>query len=517
MLKETLLLQRRHLPGLSALLKASGRTSLSCLNRQASYPAAAVTAGVQQNELQAVSISGSASPPHAVPEPAVPSSLAQAIKNRWKQGRPRTHRVPGWLNWTTLGAGAAIVAAGLDKTPITGRWQYVVSSYSADPGFQESLQHRAEHWPTQSSSQDSLQEQGLQLMQALYQTAAAGVNRIAITNSSLRWRLHQIPEQTVLRHSADHLLPETSHVSVDSFLCLTASAGDILQHQTPEEMIWVVSRELAHAIGQHQAEELGWGFLISKLLLARTVLAVILRACSLRGLLLDGLLLGGVFIPAFFCWLDHQMDHDADAMGAVISKAAGCSSAAIISGMQRRQVHAMLKRKAQFPERAKAFDSQTKAHMAALQQLLPGTHLPDFLLSSKELLQVVRQATPNHSPEVQQRVSAIMARLEQLQGERRFLLRGPFIERKLSGPPEWSERIRGVRQLLAQLPSEPDFHAHVQMPDCLKDASAAMKLYQSNDKWSQLQGKEWEEGQRAEQVRKVPVALLDSVTAVEEV
>ena len=62
------------------------------------------------------------------------------------------------------------------------------------------------------------------------------------------------------------------------------------------------------------------------LMLARIGLAVVLRACSFRGLLLDYLLVGGVFTAAIDHWLPRQMDHEADAMGAVISKAAGCSS-----------------------------------------------------------------------------------------------------------------------------------------------------------------------------------------------
>ena len=39
---------------------------------------------------------------------------------------------------------------------------------------------------------------------------------------------------------------------------LGTSAGEILQHQMPEEMGWVVSRELAHAIGQYTEEEDSW-------------------------------------------------------------------------------------------------------------------------------------------------------------------------------------------------------------------------------------------------------------------
>lgn len=151
--------------------------------------------------------------------------------------------------------------------------------------------------------------------------------------------------------------------------------------------------------------------------------------------------------------------------------------------------------------------------MAAL-HLLPGTHLPDFLLSSRELFQAVQQAAASHPPEVQRQVSAVVACLEQLQGERQFLLRAPFVERMLSRHPnchpEWPERIKRVRQLLAKLPAEPNLPAHAWMPQCLKDASATMKLYQSDDMWSHLQGKQLEEGQRSEQVRKIPVAVLNS-------
>ena len=451
--------------------------------------------------------------------------------------------MPGYINWAGLVTGAALVALGLEQTPITGRWQFIVRP-TVRPWTryeQGRLQDRAEWYyacPTQNSSRHNLQEQGLQsmlvldqtaaagvleqgvqLIQSLYQTAAAGVNSIAATDASLHARLYRVPKFIVVQHFADHLLPMTGQTSsmAEVRIAISASAGEVLQHQTPEEMVWAVARELAHAIGRHQEERSSWTLLNFGLVGARIFMAVVQRACTFRGLLLDVLLIEAVFTAARDHWLPRQMQYDADALGAIISKAAGCSSAAIISGMQRSQVRAMLERKAQFPERAKAFDSQTEAHMAALQHLLPGTHLPDFLLSSRELFQAVQQATASQPPEVQQQVSAVVARLEQLQGERQFLLRAPFVERMLSRHPnchpEWPERIRRVRQLLVKLPADPNVPVHARMPQCLKDASATMKLYQSDDKWSHLQGKQLEEGQRSEQVRKIPVAVLNSMTA----
>ena len=79
-------------------------------------------------------------------------------------------------------------------------------------------------------------------------------------------------------------------------------------------------------------------------------------------------------------WLLRQTEHDADAMGAAISKAAGCSSDAIICGMQRKHVRGMLERQAESPGLAEALDSRETADMAALQHLLPDTQLPSFFV-----------------------------------------------------------------------------------------------------------------------------------------
>lgn len=49
-----------------------------------------------------------------------------------------------------------------------------------------------------------------------------------------------------------------------------------------------------------------------------------------------------------------------NAMGAVITQAANCRTAAITTCMQRFYAGAVLGCKAQFPERAKAFDSETQ-------------------------------------------------------------------------------------------------------------------------------------------------------------
>ena len=92
-------------------------------------------------------------------------------------------------------------------------------------------------------------------MQALYQTAAAGVNSTAATPASLHARLHQMPP-----HDIHTLQPQaTLHlVSKDSETLtplLSTSAGQVLHHQMPE-VVWPILHELAHAIGQHS--EASW-------------------------------------------------------------------------------------------------------------------------------------------------------------------------------------------------------------------------------------------------------------------
>ena len=285
---------------------------------------------------------------------------------------------------------------------------------------------------------------------------------------------------------------------------LSASAGVMLQHDTPEELIWVMLYELAHAIAQHGNEHVSWLQLGRLLLFAWILLTPV------------GVWASFLAWPVYLVlatvgnsWVSQQMEYDADAMGAVISKAAGCSSAAIISCMQRFHANSMLDMKAQFPERAKAFDSQTKVGMAALQCLLPDTQLPDFSFSSRGVFQAVQQALTGQSPEVQQQAAVTVARLEKLQGERLFLLSGGFLgdlDRMVGTHPDWSERIKRVHQMLTKLSSEPTLHADIQLPHCLDGASTAMQMYQSGDNWCHLWGKQREEWHRSEQVRKMPAA-----------
>ena len=181
-------------------------------------------------------------------------------------------------------------------------------------------------------------------------------------------------------------------------------------------------------------------------------------------------------------WVSQNIEHDADAMGAIISKAAGCSSGAIIAGMQRSHLQGALQREESLPALASNVVAHIETELAALQRLLPNIQLPAPLCSSKQL-QAVQQATSRQlmrQPlQVQQQVAAIMLRLQQLIGEQLFVLRDP-IEEKTSSHPHWIERVKRVRQVLADLQYEPG----AQLPQCLHDSSAVMKLYQSSGEWA---------------------------------
>lgn len=131
-LTSTALLQRRHLPGLCGLLRAGTGGHMSSSHLQAPYPAAAFT-GVQQNGVHALPASRNSSAPQPILHPTAPASLAQAFKKRWEEAQQkkqlRTPWMPGWLaNLTMLGVGAAVVAANVEQTPITGRRRFIMSS-----------------------------------------------------------------------------------------------------------------------------------------------------------------------------------------------------------------------------------------------------------------------------------------------------------------------------------------------------------------------------------------------------
>lgn len=102
---------------------------------------------------------------------------------------------------------------------------------------------------------------------------------------------------------------------------------------------------------------------------------------SIWALLLAGSL-HHVMTAARDTWVSQDIERS-DAMGAIISKVAGCSPAAIVASMQRSHLRAMLDRQNSHAALASDMFSCTKTELAVLQSLPPDIQLPALILSKQ--------------------------------------------------------------------------------------------------------------------------------------
>ena len=146
--------------------------------------------------------------------------LTAAFKRQWqKQGSEhgKSKPTPSWLaNLTVLGVGAVVVAANTEQVPISGRRQFTLwflhtpSLDRSSSGHLPAVAELHRHDLDNGSAFHELQEQGLQLMQNSYQTAASGVARLAASDTILQKRLKMLPKRIVLQHDARDVFPQAT-------------------------------------------------------------------------------------------------------------------------------------------------------------------------------------------------------------------------------------------------------------------------------------------------------------------
>ena len=111
------------------------------------------------------------------------------------------------------------------------------------------------------------------------------------------------------------------------------AAGAMLLTQTNEELFRIMAFEIAYIYAYHEAERKSWRLLLN------TVIIGSLAASSSMGLLPFAAAVVGIDAVVnkvvVGIWLHRRQQYKADAMGAAISMAAGCSADRIISYMQR--------------------------------------------------------------------------------------------------------------------------------------------------------------------------------------
>lgn len=153
------------------------------------------------------------------------------------------------------------------------------------------------------------------------------------------------------------------------------NAGTMLSTQTDEELVNITACQVGHSYAYHEAERKSWRLLLN------TVIIGSLAIGSSIGLL--PLAAAAVGIDAVVnkvlvgIWLHRRQQYQADAMGAAISMAAGCSLDSIISYMQRAHLSEALDRIRHVQSTDATFSQSLEARSASLRQLVPKSDLPE--------------------------------------------------------------------------------------------------------------------------------------------
>ena len=508
------LLRTSKLNSIAALGMQSAATSatLSVLRKPSAQPKASLHS--------AVNIANNTARTSRPPERAfTPALAAAAAANRNCEKRPSKHTqsncLPCWqANLAVLAVGAIVVSANTHQVPITGRRQFMLGFMQTPIASRSSSGHPADlYFRCRQETEPALQvlqEQGLQIMQNMYQTAALGVARLAATDSTLQKRLQMLPNCVVLQHDVNHICPQASIQWItegkggelssgplpswvsgqQQHMRIQASGGGLLVCRTHEEGVWTMSHELAHGIACHAAESASWVLMALLLAAAR----LLLGGCTWWSLLAIPLLLL-TFTNKFLVgvWLSQQQEYEADAIGAVISKAAGCSSESIVASMQRWHAAQLHLRDMSCKTYADSAALQMQEELATLQQLLPsGQHLPEQVNTSKEfgvIAQYVEHELKHVPSAVQEKAAVLMVQLQHSLGKRLFVCRD-MLQDRLSSHPHGLDRIKKVKEVLASLAREPV------VPDVPEGLSAECGVdfgvqtsglleYQAVDRWGE--------------------------------
>ena len=154
-------------------------------------------------------------------------------------------------------------------------------------------------------------------------------------------------------------------------------------------------------------------------------------------------------------WLSQQHKYQADATGAVISKAAGCSSDSTLTAMHRHYAASVDLQYLDHKDFADDVQLQMQKTLAALQQLVPTRQLPLQVLHSKQfagVAQLVEFAIKDAPADVQEQATALMAQMEHCLGKYLSVFKDLW-DIRFSSHPYWLDRVKRVEEVLASLPS----------------------------------------------------------------
>ena len=266
-------------------------------------------------------------------------------------------------------------------------------------------------------------------------------------------------------------------------LWVRLKAGTMLFTQTNEELVNIMACEIGHGLAYHEAERKSWRLLLN------TVIIGSLAAGSSIGIL--PLAAAAVGIDAVVnkvvvgIWLHRRQQYKADAMGAAISMAAGCSADSIISYMQRACLADFNDKAIDLLATDDTFTLGLKARSASLRQLVPNSGLPEeppFTLQELQAWICISASEAKRlSPEAKIKFDAEVKAIEHVLVGLLHSIRDP-VQRWVGPYPDWLDRIAYVQSLSILKAAQPIQKKQTFKMDALQKSLTSL---QASEHWPQ--------------------------------
>lgn len=226
-------------------------------------------------------------------------------------------------------------------------------------------------------------------MHDLYQHAAVAIEALSWSDPHLQTQLATVSDTIQLDHFVISLQPEASlrawYDSKGPHITISMLAGLLLQQQSHSSLLWVTAHELDHGIAQHTVERISWLNVHSSTIWSMPAMA---RLGPLRSIA-AGIIPMCIVRKAFLkLWLSQQHEHEADIIGAAISKAAACSTNDVVCALARLHTSNLIEEVALRQNQGQDWAPQELA-LHKLQHLMPGISLCARFDDSWRMQQVI--------------------------------------------------------------------------------------------------------------------------------
>ena len=421
------------------------------------------------------------------------ASCKGACKAHSRQKDSHYQPLPGWIASLTVGGVAAgVIAANLEEVPLTGRMQprndntgmiskpKLISYTSRDTAY---VQH------------EKVTVQGCDLMLGIYARAALATKILAHQHPVLRARLSTLPPTAKLQFEADQLEPGSSFheghtyawynfwsifTSKRQFVVRT-SAGMLLHHNSLNSLVYVMAHEFGHSVARHMTESDSWALVSSCAIFGRLALSGIapMPAVALGCLL--SIIARKVGLDR---WLSQQQEHEADVIGAAISRVAGCSSQDILYALSCSQLLAHHCNEVHI----NASGIPSRLVLACLRALMPNGELPKSIRDSHDTYMVsatIIKELSTASDETLCQAQEHLYDLELSLSQSMVYLRDPLAP-WIATHPHWLDRIAHVKAS--------KHYSHVArstmtagfLHESRNDGQALLQAYHASSQWLPL-------------------------------